>query len=73
MFTRLHRPGFNLVKKWYAYIELFGFAGKDSPENSIDGGFVYNVTNILSWISQPVLALQKKHRAIILPSVLRFV
>lgn len=39
-------PGFNLNEKCYAYIELFGFAWKnDSPENSIDGGFAYNVTN----------------------------
>lgn len=39
-------PGFNLSEKWYAYIELFGFAWKGtSPENSLDGGFAYNVTN----------------------------
>ncbi len=39
-------PGFNLSEKWYAYIELFGFVWQhNSPENSIDGGFAYNVTN----------------------------
>lgn len=38
-------PGISLSSKWYAYIELFGFAWKDdSPENSIDGGFAYTVT-----------------------------
>jgi hypothetical protein len=39
-------PGIDISDKWYAYIELFGFIRKnEKPENSIDGGVAYYVTN----------------------------
>ena len=35
-------PGFTLSKKWYGYIEAFGFINKnESPQHSIDGGLGY--------------------------------
>ena len=39
-------PGFNLGKKWYAYIEAFGFIRKnDTPQHNIDGGIAYYISN----------------------------
>ena len=35
-------PGFTLSKKWYGYIEVFGFINKNEcPQHSIDGGLGY--------------------------------
>ena len=39
-------PGFNLGKKWYAYIEAFGFIRKnETPQHNIDGGIAYYFSN----------------------------
>jgi hypothetical protein len=39
-------PGFNLGKKWYAYIEAFGFIRKnETPQHNIDGGIAYYISN----------------------------
>ena len=38
-------PGFNLSKKWYAYIEAFGFLGNGDPQHGVDGGIAYNFSN----------------------------
>ncbi len=41
-------PGFNFGKKWYAYIESFGFIRKnEAPQHSLDGGFAYYFSNDL--------------------------
>ena len=41
-------PGFNISEKWYAYIEAFGSIWKyESPENGIDGGIAYYISNDL--------------------------
>lgn len=38
-------PGFTIGKKWYAYVEAFGFMSKlNPPEHSLDGGIAYYVT-----------------------------
>lgn len=38
-------PGFNLGKKWYAYIEAFGFIRKnETPQHNIDGGIAYYIS-----------------------------
>lgn len=35
-------PGFSIGKKWYAYIEAFGFIQtNESPQHSLDGGIAY--------------------------------
>lgn len=35
-------PGFNIGKKWYAYIEAYGAIAKNQkPEHAIDGGIAY--------------------------------
>lgn len=37
-------PGINIGKKWYAYIEAFGFISKvNNPEHSLDGGIAYYI------------------------------
>jgi hypothetical protein len=37
-------PGINLSKKWYGYIEAFGFISKkNDPEHSLDGGIAYYI------------------------------
>ncbi|MBL0202021.1 MAG: transporter [Chitinophagaceae bacterium] len=37
-------PGINLSKKWYGYIEAFGFISKkNNPEHSLDGGIAYYI------------------------------
>lgn len=39
-------PGFSIGEKWYAYVEAFGFIRKnDSPDNNLDGGFAYFISN----------------------------
>ena len=38
--------GFELGEKWESFIEVFGNAvNHDSPENSVDGGFAYYISN----------------------------
>ncbi|MEP6749185.1 MAG: transporter [Bacteroidota bacterium] len=35
-------PGFNIAKKWYAYMEAFGFIKKnETADHNIDGGIAY--------------------------------
>jgi hypothetical protein len=39
-------PGFNLGKKWYTYIEVFGFIRKnEKSQHNIDGGIAYYISN----------------------------
>lgn len=39
-------PGFNIGRRWYSFIELFGAARKnESPQNSIDGGVGYYIND----------------------------
>lgn len=39
-------PGINLGKKWYAYVEAFGFIRNNvAPENSIDAGIAYYIND----------------------------
>lgn len=39
-------PGFDFAKRWYGYIEAFGFIHTNtSPLNSADAGVAYSVTN----------------------------
>ncbi|MEO6254141.1 MAG: transporter [Ferruginibacter sp.] len=41
-------PGFNMGKKWYSYIEAFGFISKQNkPEHSLDAGIAYYINNDL--------------------------
>jgi hypothetical protein len=41
-------PGFNVGKKWYMYVEAFGFILKnESPQHNLDGGIAYYLTNDL--------------------------
>lgn len=41
-------PNFNIGKRWYAYIEAFGFIQKDQPaQHNLDGGIAYYVSNDL--------------------------
>lgn len=45
-YTYTFAPGYTFNEKWYAYIEVFGFVWKDfAPENSIDGGIAFNISN----------------------------
>lgn len=38
--------GFNMGEKWYSYVEGFGSVWKnENPENSVDGGLAYYITN----------------------------
>ncbi len=38
--------GFEIGKKWYAYVESFGsIIQNEAPQNSLDGGFAYYVNN----------------------------
>lgn len=44
--TYTFAPGFNLSKKWYCYIEVFGFISKQNePEHNLDGGIAYNISH----------------------------
>lgn len=39
-------PGFELGKKWYGYVESYGFITKgDSPDNNLDAGFAYLISD----------------------------
>lgn len=39
-------PQWQLGEKWNTYVELFGFLNRDNhPQHSLDGGFVYAVSN----------------------------
>jgi hypothetical protein len=39
-------PGFTIGGKWYAYIEAFGFIGKNElPQHNLDGGIAYYISN----------------------------
>jgi hypothetical protein len=39
-------PGINIGKKWYAYLEAFGFIRKnEKPQNSLDAGIAYYISN----------------------------
>jgi hypothetical protein len=39
-------PGFNIGKKWYAYVELFGFLQeRDFQEHNVDGGIAYYISD----------------------------
>lgn len=39
-------PGFDFGRKWYGYVEIFGFVQRDaSPENSVDAGIAYYITS----------------------------
>jgi hypothetical protein len=39
-------PGFNMGKRWYSYIEVFGFVSRmNSAEHNADAGVAYYVTN----------------------------
>ena len=41
-------PGFNVGKKWYMYLEAFGFILKNElPQHNLDGGIAYYLTNDL--------------------------
>ncbi len=41
-------PGFDIGEKWYAYIEVFGFMGKnESPQHNLDTGIAYYISNDL--------------------------
>ncbi|GAB2821527.1 transporter [Ferruginibacter profundus] len=54
-------PGFNLSEKWYAYVEAFGFIRKnEKPENSIDGGIAYYVTDNFKIDASAGFGLNKK-------------
>jgi len=39
-------PGFNVGKKWYTYIEAFGFIHKkEKPQHNLDAGIAYYISN----------------------------
>jgi hypothetical protein len=39
-------PGFDIGRRWYGYLELFGFLRRmEAPEHSIDGGIAFYVNN----------------------------
>lgn len=38
-------PNFSIGKKWYAYVEAFGFYEQKSWQHNLDGGFAYYVSN----------------------------
>jgi len=38
-------PNFNIGKKWYAYVEVFGFYEVDSWQHNLDGGIAYYITD----------------------------
>ncbi|MGG9964505.1 transporter [Ferruginibacter sp. SUN106] len=60
-YTYTFAPGFNLSEKWYAYIEAFGFIWKnEKPENSIDGGIAYYVTDNFKLDASAGFGLNKK-------------
>jgi hypothetical protein len=41
-------PGFDIGKRWYGYLELFGFMRKsEAPEHSVDAGIAYYISNDL--------------------------
>ncbi len=54
-------PSFNISEKLIAYIELFGFIWKNqNPENSIDGGFAYYITDNFKIDASSGFGLNKK-------------
>jgi len=38
-------PNFSIGKRWYSYVEAFGFYHTDSWEHNIDGGLAYYLSN----------------------------
>lgn len=38
-------PNFNIGKKWYAYVEAFGFYEENSWQHNLDGGIAYYISN----------------------------
>lgn len=54
-------PRFNVTEKWFAFIEVFGFIWKNySPENSIDFGAAYNISNNFKIDASVGFGLNKK-------------
>ena len=54
-------PRFNITEKWFAFIEVYGFIWKNySPENSIDFGAAYNITNNFKIDASAGFGLNKK-------------
>jgi hypothetical protein len=53
-------PGMNIGEKWYAYIELFGFLIKDSPDqHSFDGGIAYFINDNIKVDASAGIGLNK--------------
>jgi Putative MetA-pathway of phenol degradation len=60
-YTYTFAPGFNISEKWYSYIEAFGFVwNNEPPENSVDIGLAYYVTNNLKLDISGGLGINKK-------------
>jgi hypothetical protein len=38
-------PNFNIGKKWYAYVEAFGFYEEDLWQHNLDAGVAFYITN----------------------------
>ena len=38
-------PNFNIGKRWYAYVEAFGFIERNFSEHNLDGGIAYYISN----------------------------
>jgi hypothetical protein len=54
-------PRFNITEKWFAFIEVFGFIWKNySPENSIDFGAAYNISDNFKIDASAGFGLNKK-------------
>ncbi len=54
-------PRLNITENWFAFIEIFGFIWKnDSPENSIDFGFAYYLSNNFKIDASAGFGLNKK-------------
>jgi Putative MetA-pathway of phenol degradation len=60
-YTYTFAPGFNLGEKWYAYVEAFGFIWKnEKPENSVDAGIAYYVSDNFKIDASAGFGLNKK-------------